>query len=88
LLSKHVEFNDSEATSIEIGASVTLTNLLKYFNDLCERLPKYQTSGLRAVCEQIERFASTSIRNVATIGGNICTASPSKYSNLIQRSLH
>ena len=47
----------------------------------------YQTSRLRAVCEQIEKFASTSIKNVATIGGNICTASPSKYLTLVQISL-
>ncbi|EFC49230.1 predicted protein [Naegleria gruberi] len=68
--------NNRIAKSIEIGASLTLTNLYNYLKSLIDELPEYQIQGIKAVCEQIERFASNSVRNAASLGGNIVTASP------------
>ncbi len=49
---------------ISIGASCTLTELLE--NELVPEILK----------ESISNMASPAVRNVATIGGNICNASP------------
>jgi xanthine dehydrogenase/oxidase len=39
-------------------------------------LPAHATRGARAVCNQLRWFAGRQIRNVATLGGNVATASP------------
>lgn len=62
--------------SVTLGSAVSLTRLLQTCKDLCQKLPKFQTSGLRAIAEQLKWFAGPPIRNVASLGGNICTASP------------
>lgn len=61
---------------VELGASITLTRLQELFQGLITTRPSYQTSGLRAVVEQLRWFAGRQIRNVGTLGGNIVTASP------------
>lgn len=63
---------------IRIGASVTLTKLMSFCHE-CAKMPdlkKHQTSSLRAIASQLRWFAGPSIRNGASVGGNICTASP------------
>jgi xanthine dehydrogenase/oxidase len=40
------------------------------------KLQGYQTSGLKAVVHQLKWFAGPPIRNIASLGGNIVTASP------------
>jgi len=37
---------------------------------------EYKTRSLKAVVQQLRWFAGTQIRNVASVGGNIGTASP------------
>ena len=57
--------NDSKEGS-RIGALATMTDVLS--NESLQRFP--------ALIEAIESLASVQIRSVATVGGNICTASP------------
>ncbi|PWA82587.1 xanthine dehydrogenase [Artemisia annua] len=61
---------------IEIGAGVRLSELQNFLKKMIEERPLYETSALKAITEQIKWFAGTQIRNVASVGGNICTASP------------
>lgn len=61
---------------LEIGAAVRLTELLKTFRTVVTERPAHETSSCKAFIEQIKWFAGTQIKNVASVGGNICTASP------------
>lgn len=61
---------------MEIGAAVRLSELQKFLKEVIEERPSYETSACKAIVEQIKWFAGTQIRNVASVGGNICTASP------------
>ena len=56
----------SSKEGIRIGALATMTNVLS--NESLQRFP--------VLIEAIESLASVQIRSVATVGGNICTASP------------
>jgi CO/xanthine dehydrogenase FAD-binding subunit len=55
-----------EGNDIVIGAGTTMTAFLE--NDLSKKLP--------VLCDAINNLAGLTIRNVATIGGNIINASP------------
>ncbi|KAF5838823.1 molybdopterin binding aldehyde oxidase/xanthine dehydrogenase [Dunaliella salina] len=72
------ELNQLEATDkgVEIGAAVTLTNLMKYFKHLIATRPAHETSSCCAVVNQLRWFAGNQIRNVSALGGNIVTGSP------------
>ncbi|KAG0623191.1 hypothetical protein M758_3G155300 [Ceratodon purpureus] len=61
---------------VEIGASVTLTNLLESFSHFVRERSEDETSGCKAIIEQLRWFAGAQIRNVSSLGGNIVTASP------------
>ncbi|GMI97444.1 xanthine dehydrogenase 1, XANTHINE DEHYDROGENASE 1 [Hibiscus trionum] len=61
---------------IEIGAAVRLTELLNLFREVVTQRPAHETSACKAFIEQLKWFAGTQIRNVASVGGNVCTASP------------
>jgi xanthine dehydrogenase/oxidase len=61
---------------VTVGASVTLTHMMEAFTALSTTLPRHRTATLRAVVEQLRWFAGPPIRNVAALGGNVCTASP------------
>eukprot|EP00742_Colponemidia_sp_Colp-10_P005067 GILJ01005413.1.p1 GENE.GILJ01005413.1~~GILJ01005413.1.p1 ORF type:complete len:1351 (+),score=226.28 GILJ01005413.1:45-4097(+) len=63
-------------SGLEIGSSVTLSTLSAYLQHLVDTKPAVETSGYSAIIEQLRWFASTQIRNVASLGGNIATASP------------
>ena len=69
---------DVAASRVHIGASVTLSRLQKEMRDIGEHMVATREFG--AVCRAIERqlrwFAGVQIRNVASVGGNVCTASP------------
>lgn len=71
---------DDREHGLIIGAAVTWTALLAAIDTAVERrkhTPKdYQTSSLQSVRSQLGLFAGRQIRNVATVGGNIVTASP------------
>lgn len=68
-----VNINDE---GLEIGASVKLSELVKELAKVSSERDPYEISSFRALIRQIKWFAGTQIRNVASIGGNICTASP------------
>ncbi|XP_038878581.1 xanthine dehydrogenase 1-like [Benincasa hispida] len=61
---------------IEIGAAVRLSELLSILRKVTAERSAYETSFCKAFIEQLKWFAGTQIRNVASVGGNICTASP------------
>ncbi|TMX00399.1 hypothetical protein EJD97_000889 [Solanum chilense] len=69
----HIRVEDS---SLEIGAAVKLSLLVDVLKKVRDERPEYETSSCRALIDQIKWFGGTQIRNVASVGGNICTARP------------
>ncbi|XP_057800195.1 xanthine dehydrogenase 1-like isoform X2 [Salvia miltiorrhiza] len=61
---------------LEIGASVKLSELINVLKLVVDQRASFQTSSCRAILEQLKWFAGTQIKNIASVGGNICTASP------------
>uniref|UniRef100_A0A2P2KBD2 xanthine dehydrogenase n=1 Tax=Rhizophora mucronata TaxID=61149 RepID=A0A2P2KBD2_RHIMU len=61
---------------LEIGAAVRLNELQKMFRKVVHERAAHETSSCKAFIEQLRWFAGTQIKNVASVGGNICTASP------------
>ncbi|XP_051142249.1 xanthine dehydrogenase 1-like isoform X2 [Andrographis paniculata] len=61
---------------LEIGASVKLSELAKTLKVALDQRASFQTSSCRSILEQLRWFAGAQIRNVASVGGNICTGSP------------
>lgn len=61
---------------LEIGAAVKLSELVKVMKKVLDERTPFQTSSCRAILTQLKWFAGKQIRNVASVGGNICTASP------------
>lgn len=61
---------------LEIGASVTLTELVDTLKQCIGQRDAHETSACSSFVEQLRWFAGSQIRNFASVGGNICTASP------------
>ncbi|KAI3905632.1 hypothetical protein MKX01_036541 [Papaver californicum] len=61
---------------LEIGAAIRLSELHNFLKKVAAERASHETSACRAFIEQIKWFAGKQIRNVASVGGNICTASP------------
>lgn len=61
---------------LEIGAAVRLSALQDLLRKVLTEHVASRTSACKALIEQIKWFAGTQIKNVASIGGNICTSSP------------
>ncbi|XP_058072218.1 xanthine dehydrogenase 1-like isoform X2 [Magnolia sinica] len=61
---------------LEIGAAVRLTELLNLLKKVVAERDAHETSSCKAFIEQLKWFAGKQIKNVASVGGNICTASP------------
>lgn len=62
---------------LEIGANLPLQELMTYLKiSLSKETDDYSKQVHRAILTQLAHFASTQIRNVASLGGNISTASP------------
>lgn len=67
----------SEVTGgILIGGAVTLSRLGEFLKQAINSKEEHLTRGFRSILQQIQRFSSTQIRNVASVAGNIVTASP------------
>ncbi|CAN1200132.1 Xanthine dehydrogenase 1 [Linum perenne] len=67
-----------EEDGIEIGAAVRLTDLMQVLRKVVNDRDRsdHEKSSCKAIVEQLKWFAGTQIKNVASVGGNICTASP------------
>ncbi|KAF3772001.1 Xanthine dehydrogenase 1 [Nymphaea thermarum] len=61
---------------LEIGSAVRLTTLSISLKEVVSKRSFHETSACRAILEQLKWFAGNQIKNVASVGGNICTASP------------
>lgn len=61
---------------LEIGAAVKLSELLNFLRRVVKERDVDETYSCKAFIEQLKWFAGTQIKNVASVGGNICTASP------------
>ncbi|KAI0525010.1 hypothetical protein KFK09_004400 [Dendrobium nobile] len=61
---------------LEIGSSVRLSRLQEVLKDVIAEREIHETSSCRAISDQLKWFAGKQVKNVASVGGNICTASP------------
>lgn len=68
--------SDKQIPTLEFGANLTLSDLEHVVRELIVDLPKEKTGVLRAIRDQLRYFAGRQIRNAASTGGNIATASP------------
>lgn len=65
-----------EKTGVRVGAAVVLEDLREYISNSCHSGERERWRLLSSVREALDWFASIHIRNAASIGGNIATASP------------
>ena len=70
-----------ESTGLRVGASVTIGRLKAFIDNLVAGSPvgtvdSGRFGGLKAISDMLQWFASNQIRNVASVAGNIVTASP------------
>lgn len=72
------ELNTTVVTEdgIKVGSAVTLTDLRNELQNQINNRPEHETRLFRAIVEMIHLFGGKQIRNVASVGGNIITASP------------
>eukprot|EP01062_Namystynia_karyoxenos_P060034 TRINITY_DN514_c0_g2_i1.p1 TRINITY_DN514_c0_g2~~TRINITY_DN514_c0_g2_i1.p1 ORF type:complete len:1349 (+),score=474.84 TRINITY_DN514_c0_g2_i1:122-4168(+) len=61
---------------LEVGGSVTYTRIQAALEEAVRGEPEHGSRFWRAMLRMLKLWASTPIRNVATIAGNLCTASP------------
>ncbi|XP_035826767.1 xanthine dehydrogenase/oxidase-like [Aplysia californica] len=59
---------------LRVGAAASIQGLRPVVRAIIEELPEHKSRGFAALLETMSVFASTQIRNVASIGGNIVTA--------------
>ncbi|KAK5579855.1 hypothetical protein RB653_009543 [Dictyostelium firmibasis] len=72
---------EKEDQGIRVGASVTLTELKSYLSTIIKSTEKDEEANkkngtFKAIISQLKWFAGNQVRNAASIGGNLCTASP------------
>ena len=73
---KELKQATSKEQAIFIGANLELEKVRKYIVQAIESYEAGRTQILRAMLEQLRYFAGKQIRNVASLAGNIATASP------------
>lgn len=69
------DMNLDTITDLVLGANASLTDVEAFCKDLSRRLGQ-RGSVLEAIRKQLRYFAGRQIRNVASLAGNIATASP------------
>ncbi|KAF9958088.1 hypothetical protein BGZ72_000893 [Mortierella alpina] len=67
---------EPEKGFLTVGANVTISNFQKALQEAIDVVSENQASVLRAFLANMEYFAGHQIRNVASVAGNIATASP------------
>lgn len=67
---------DRTDRGLRIGSSVTLVDIEAALRAAVTELPEFKTRVFAAIVEMLQWFSGQQIRNVASIGGNIMTASP------------
>ena len=69
---------DAEKRHLKIGVNITLTDLAESLKSLKKdnTIKLYEHSLANSFLSQLKWFASTQIRNFATLAGNIVTGSP------------
>ncbi|XP_025104170.1 xanthine dehydrogenase/oxidase-like isoform X3 [Pomacea canaliculata] len=72
---------EKEETGIKFGASVTFASMERALRDVVEFLPEEKARVATAFLEMLLWFGSNQIRNVASIAGNILSASPTSDLN-------
>ncbi|PIC32054.1 hypothetical protein B9Z55_012532 [Caenorhabditis nigoni] len=65
-----------EGNGVYMGTGMSLTDMDNYAVQLVKELPEEQTGVLKHVHEMLHWFAGIHVRNVASVAGNIATASP------------
>ncbi|KAF7303760.1 Xanthine dehydrogenase/oxidase [Mycena indigotica] len=65
-----------DRNTFEFGANVSLAELEQESKALCSTLDPTKSGPIEAIRTQLRYFAGLQIRNVASVGGNIATASP------------
>ncbi|TPX59849.1 hypothetical protein SpCBS45565_g07639 [Spizellomyces sp. 'palustris'] len=60
---------------IWMGAAVTLKNFQRYLTSFISKYKPYKVENIKALLDNLKYFAGPQIRNVASIAGNIVTAS-------------
>ncbi|KAJ1885101.1 hypothetical protein LPJ66_010290, partial [Kickxella alabastrina] len=67
---------DEAANGVFFGANITLARFEHALSELVRRHGEQRTQSMGALRENLRYFAGNQIRNVATVAGNIATASP------------
>mmetsp|Transcript_75814 Transcript_75814/g.158036 ORF Transcript_75814/g.158036 Transcript_75814/m.158036 type:complete len:1399 (+) Transcript_75814:266-4462(+) len=76
-----------ETGTLHVGGAVTLSTLEHTLDKALSKNCSNQTSRLTAMVEMLRWFASTQIRNVAVLSGNLVTASPISDMNPVLMTL-
>ncbi|KAL5008240.1 hypothetical protein ScPMuIL_013821 [Solemya velum] len=61
---------------IKVGANVTIARLEHFLKNTVEKFSDHSTRVFTALIEMLRWFAGSQIRNMASVGGNVMTASP------------
>lgn len=67
---------DEEKYELRFGANLPLSELETACKSLSSTLPTESSGPIKAIRTQLRYFAGFQVRNVASVGGNIITASP------------
>ncbi|KAK4046018.1 hypothetical protein OIV83_006436 [Microbotryomycetes sp. JL201] len=62
--------------TLSFGANLPLSELEQACKELVQELPRTVTGPIEAIRDQLRYFAGRQVRNAASVGGNIATASP------------
>ncbi|KAL5036700.1 hypothetical protein BDV3_005886 [Batrachochytrium dendrobatidis] len=63
-------------SGIHFGAATTISSIQQQLLSFVSTLESSKVRGFQALLDNIKYFAGRQVRNVSSIGGNICTASP------------